>query len=232
MAFEGLIKELDARKQRALAMGGAQKLAERMAQGVLNARERIDRLFDEGSFSESGLFAVSSRPEDKESTPADGKVAGYGRINGREVAVVSNDFTVKGASSAQINIRKLKQMKAVAKKRGIPLVFLGESTGARMPDVMGAASIGSKDDPQEYLRLREVPWAAAVLGHCYGSSAWYDSAAGACMPMSAASSTRWWIPTNRRWMRSRPSCRTCRATTCSRRRSIPCPRARTRPSGT
>jgi acetyl-CoA carboxylase carboxyltransferase component len=186
MAFEALIKELDARKQRALAMGGAQKLAERKAQGVLNARERIDRLFDEGSFSESGLFAVSSRPEDKESTPADGKVAGYGRVNGREVAVVSNDFTVKGASSAQINIRKLKQMKAVAKKRGIPLVFLGESTGARMPDVMGAASIGSKDDPYEYQRLREVPWAAAVLGHCYGSSAWYGSMSDFCVMRKGA----------------------------------------------
>lgn len=186
MAFEALIKELDARKQRALAMGGAQKLAERKAQGVLNARERIDRLFDEGSFSESGLFAVSSRPEDKESTPADGKVAGYGRVNGREVAVVSNDFTVKGASSAQINIRKLKQMKAVAKKRGIPLVFLGESTGARMPDVMGASSIGSKDDPYEYQRLREVPWAAAVLGHCYGSSAWYGSMSDFCVMRKGA----------------------------------------------
>lgn len=186
MAFEALIKELDARKQRALAMGGAQKLAERKVQGVLNARERIDRLFDEGSFSESGLFAVSSRPDDKESTPADGKVAGYGRVNGREVAVVSNDFTVKGASSAQINIRKLKQMKAVAKKRGIPLVFLGESTGARMPDVMGASSIGSKDDPYEYQRLREVPWAAAVLGHCYGSSAWYGSMSDFCVMRKGA----------------------------------------------
>jgi acetyl-CoA carboxylase carboxyltransferase component len=186
MAFEELIKELDARKQRALAMGGPEKLAERKAQGLLNARERIARLFDAGSFSESGLHAVSNRPEDKASTPADGKVAGYGRINGREVAVVSNDFTVKGASSAQINIRKLKQMKGVAKKRGIPLVFLGESTGARMPDVMGASSIGSKDDPQEYLRMREVPWAAGVLGHCYGSSAWYGSMSDFCVMRKGA----------------------------------------------
>src|SRR5512146_2415309 len=122
MAFEDLLKELDARKQRALAMGGEQKLAERKAHGLLNARERIDRLFDAGSFAESGLYAVSSRPEDKATTPADGKVAGYGRIGGRETAVVSNDFTVKGASSAQINIKKLKHMKGVAKKRGIPLV--------------------------------------------------------------------------------------------------------------
>lgn len=186
MAFEELIKELDARKQRALGMGGPEKLAERKAQGLLNARERIARLFDQGSFLESGLHGVSSRPEDKEATPADGKVAGYGRVNGREVAVVSNDFTVKGASSAQINIKKLKQMKGVAKKRGIPLVFLGESTGARMPDVMGASSIGSKDDPYEYQRLREVPWAAGVLGHCYGSSAWYGSMADFCVMRKGA----------------------------------------------
>jgi acetyl-CoA carboxylase carboxyltransferase component len=186
MPFEELIKELDARKQRALAMGGEQKLAERKAQGFLNARERIERLFDTGSFIESGLYAVSNRPEDKAVTPADGKVSGYGRINGREAAVVSNDFTVKGASSAQINIKKLKHMKGVAKKRGIPLVFLGESTGARMPDVMGASSIGSKDDPLEYQRMREVPWAAGVLGHCYGSSAWYGAMSDFCVMRKGA----------------------------------------------
>ena len=181
MPFEDLLKELDARKQQALAMGGAEKLAQRKAQGWLNARERLARLFDPGSFMESGMYAVSNRPEDKESTPADGKVAGFGRIAGREAAAIANDFTVKGASSATINIKKLKHMKGVAKKRGIPIVFLGESTGARMPDVMGAASIGSKDDPVEYQRLRDSPWAAGVLGYCYGSSAWYASMSDFCV---------------------------------------------------
>ena len=161
MPLEELLKELEARRARALAMGGPEKLAQRKAQGVLNARERIERLIDPGTFIESGMLAVSNRPEDRATTPADGKVAGFGRINGREAAVVSNDFTVKGASSAAINIKKLKHIKTVAKKRGIPVVFLGESTGARMPDVMGASSIGSKDDPVEYQRMREVPWAAA-----------------------------------------------------------------------
>ena len=80
MAFEELLKELAARRQRALGMGGAEKLAQRKAQGVLNARERIDRLFDPGTFLESGLLAVSNRPEDRLTTPADGKVAGFGRI--------------------------------------------------------------------------------------------------------------------------------------------------------
>ena len=181
MPFEDLLKEFESRKQKALAMGGPEKLAQRAAQGVLNARERIDRLFDPGTYIESGMFAASNRPEDRETTPADGKVAGFGRIAGREAAVISNDFTVKGASSAGINIKKLKHMKAVAKKRGIPIVFLGESTGARMPDVMGASSIGSKDDPVEYQRMRESPWAAAVLGYCFGSSAWYASMSDFCV---------------------------------------------------
>jgi methylmalonyl-CoA decarboxylase subunit alpha len=181
MPFDDLLREMDERNQRALGMGGPERLAQRRAQGVLNARERIDRLFDPGSFVESGRYAVSNRPEDKASTPADGKVAGFGRINGREAAVMSNDFTVKGASSASINIRKLKHIKGVARKRGIPAVFLGESSGARMPDVMGADSIGSKDDPVEYQRLRESPWVAAALGYCFGSSAWYTSMADFCV---------------------------------------------------
>lgn len=181
MPFEDLLAELAARRARALAMGGEAKLAERRAQGVLNARERIDRLFDAGSFSESGLYATSNRPDDKDSSPADGKVSGFGRIDGRMAAVISNDFTVKGASSAAINIKKLKHMKGVARRRGIPIVFLGESTGARMPDVMGASSIGSKDDPTEYQRQRESPWAAAVLGYCFGSSAWYAAMSDFCV---------------------------------------------------
>ena len=186
MPFEDLLKELAERRQRALAMGGPAKLAQRKAEGVLNARERLDRLFDAGTFIETGMLAVSNRPEDRLTTPADGKVGGFGRINGREAAALANDFTVKGASSAKINIKKLKHLKLAAKKRGIPVVFLGESTGARMPDVMGASSIGSKDDPTEYQRMREVPWAAAVLGHCYGSSAWYGSMSDFCVMRKGA----------------------------------------------
>jgi len=57
------------------------------------------------------------------------------------------------------------------------MVFLGESTGARMPDVMGAANIAGGDRPTQYRRTRETPWVSAVLGHCYGSSSWYAALA-------------------------------------------------------
>jgi len=168
--------ELARREARALAMGGPDKLRRRRERGVLDARARIERLIDPGSFHEIGMLGVSMRPEDREATPADGKVTGYGRISGRRVAVVSNDFTVKGASSSMTNMRKIAHVKRVATERGMPIVFLGESSGARMPDNMGARGMGALlgNDPAQYVRDRRTPWAAAVLGQCFGSSAWYS----------------------------------------------------------
>ncbi len=172
-SFDALDREFAERTRKALAMGGDAKIARRREAGLLNARERIDRLADDGSFMEFGLFAQSARAPDRDRTPADGKIAGIVRVDGRAVAVVSNDFTVMGASSATVNGRKVGHVKELATRRGLPIVFLGESTGARMPDVMGARGIGAGDRPTQYRRMRETPWASGVLGHCYGSSSWY-----------------------------------------------------------
>jgi acetyl-CoA carboxylase carboxyltransferase component len=168
--------DFEQRQAHAMAMGGSRKLDRRREQGVLNARERIDRLFDPGSFIESGLFATSAVPVDSSSTPTDGKVAGFGRIQGRESAAVANDFTVMGASSGATNGRKIGHIKRVATQRGLPLVFLGESSGARMPDHMGSRGMGLLlgNDGAQYQRLREIPWASATLGLSYGSSSWYS----------------------------------------------------------
>lgn len=171
--FDELEREFEERAARARAMGGEAKLARRREEGILNARERIDRLADPGSFTEFGLFAQSIREPDRERSPADGKISGLVRIDGRPAAVVSNDFTVMGSSSSSTNGRKVGHLKELARRRGLPMVFLGESTGARMPDVMGASGIGAGDRPTQYRRMRETPWASAVLGHCYGSSSWY-----------------------------------------------------------
>ena len=176
MAFDDSLKQLAERRARALAMGGPDKLARRKSEGHLNARERIERLVDPGSFVESGLLATSNRPEMREKTPADGKVAGFARIDGRDIALVSNDFTVLGASSAVVNMKKIRHVKEAAGRRGMPLIFLGESSGARMPDRMGAAGRAIiAQDPAEYQRLRDTPWASALLGQCYGSSTWYSA---------------------------------------------------------
>ena len=177
MDLEKILAEHAERAETARGMGGPEKLAKRAAAGVLNARERLDRLLDDGRWFESGLFATSNRPEVSHRTPADGKIAGFGRVDGRPIGVVANDFTVLGASSSVVNGKKIRHVKETATRRGMPLVFLGESSGARMPDRMGAtgrASFGQ--DRHEYRRLRETPWVSANLGVCYGSSTWY-----ACM---------------------------------------------------
>jgi len=175
MAHDDLLKDLEQRRVKALAMGGRDKLARRRAAGVLNARERLAYLFDKDTFIESGLFGTSVIPEARDKSPGDGKITGYGKIHGREAACVANDFTVMGASSAATNMKKIGQMKRAAVSRGMPLVFLGESSGARLPDNMGARGMGSllALDPHQYLRQRESPWVSAALGLCYGSSTWY-----------------------------------------------------------
>lgn len=175
MSHDVLLEELRVRRGKARAMGGERKLAERRAAGLLNARERIDHLLDAGSFMESGLHAVAADRELRERTPADGKVAGFGRVDGRMVGVVSNDFTVLGASSSRINGKKMAHIKDVATRNGMPIVFFGESTGARMPEIMGAAGIGAGATRNRYRRMRETPWASCVLGPCYGSSSWYSA---------------------------------------------------------
>ncbi len=174
MSARDVLKQLEEKNAEALAMGGAEKLAQRKAEGHLNARERIDYLIDPGTFVESGRYARAIREEVRHKTPADGKVAGFARIAGREVSIVSNDFTVLGASSSVINMKKIRHVKGAATRYGMPLVFLGESAGARMPDRMGAAGRAIlAQDPIEYQRLRETPWVSALLGQCYGSSTWY-----------------------------------------------------------
>ena len=172
MAFEKEIAEHKARQERARAMGGEQKLERRRNQGFANARERVDYLFDPGSFRESGLFGVSYIPEMRDQTPTDGKVTGFGNVDGRKVGVVAYDFTVKGSSSSYTNNRKMSHIKEMGTKRGFPVVFLSESTGVRMPDVMGEG-MGFTDEGRRFLRHRKAPWVSAQLGPCFGSAAWH-----------------------------------------------------------
>ena len=177
MAFDELLKELEQHRAAARKMGKPAILDRMKKEGLLNARERLDYLLDENSFIESGLLATAARPEVRDKAPADGKIGGFGKLDGRWIGVVSNDFSVMGASSALNNLKKMKHVKDTGSKRGFPLVFIGESSGSRMPDRMGAQGrLIIAQDPNEYRRLRETPWVTAQLGDCYGSSTWY-----ACM---------------------------------------------------
>ncbi len=176
MGHDRRMQEFRQRRGRHLAMGGAEKLEARRRKGKLNARERISAFLDPGTFQELGLFGHSIAPGMADRTPADGKIIGWGAVDGRPVGVVANDMTVLGASSAFTNMKKIDYMRNVSCQKGIPLVFLAESTGARMPDSMGALGMSyGGQNPAQYRRLREAPWVSVILGPCYGSSSWYSA---------------------------------------------------------
>lgn len=175
MAHDALMAKLDEKRAHAASMGGKEKLEKRKARGQLNAQERLDALIDPGSFIETGLLGASSVfKEDEGRTPRDGKLTGFGKIDGRDVGVVVNDFTVKGASTSSTNSKKMGHVRRVAQEKGMPFVHVGESTGARLPDAMGSRGMGNLlgNDTTQFRRIRENPWASAALDNAFGSSAW------------------------------------------------------------
>lgn len=175
MAHEEILSELDRRRERASAMGGEAKLAKREASGSLNAWERVECLVDEDTFIETGLLGASSViKEDEAVTPRDGKICGFAKVDGRDIALCVNDFTTKGASTSATNSKKMGHLRSTATSKGMPFVHIGESTGARLPDAMGARGMGQLlgNDPNQFRRTRETPWVAAALNTSFGSSAW------------------------------------------------------------
>ena len=175
MVFEELLKVLEEKRHKALQMGGPEKVEKQHEKGWLTARERIDRLLDPDSFVEMGMFAHSPMPGMEEKTPADGLLCGYGLIEGRRVAIVANDFTVLASTNAEVNLKKLLQFKAQVKdKIQVPLIWLGEAGGARMPDCQGSKEVcsltgGGVDTLMpEYTHFRKQPFIFAAMGECYG----------------------------------------------------------------
>ena len=174
MVFKNMMEELENKQAAALMMGGPDKVEKQHAKGRLTARERIDALLDAGSFFEFGMLATSDLQGMEDRTPADGLILGYGTIDGREVGVIANDFTVLASTNARINLKKMLQFKAQIKKNRIPLIWLGEAGGARMPDCQGAKNIctlgggGTHTLFPEYTHFREMPFVMAAMGECYG----------------------------------------------------------------
>jgi acetyl-CoA carboxylase carboxyltransferase component len=178
MPFEKELEELQRRKKKALEMGGPEKVKRQHDRGKLTARERIDRLLDPGTFLEVGQLNHSDIPGMEDKTPADSKIGGFGKIEGRTVAVVANDFTVLAATSSRVAGHKEGEIKGISLRKGFPLVYLGEAGGARMPDIMGSRGMGSFGGGgfdtflQLNSRVRKSPMVTAIMGECYGMPTW------------------------------------------------------------
>jgi acetyl-CoA carboxylase carboxyltransferase component len=188
------IAELEQRRARALEMGGPEKVARQHGRGRLTARERIDALVDPGSFVELGLLVHSDVPEAEAKTPADGKVCGVARVDGRRVAVSAADPTVFAGAQGRVGSRKVHSLAELAFDKGYPLLLLDEGGGARIPDILGSDGVLSFPlSPAMYVhRQRRVPMATAILGDGFGETAW-DAAysdfvvqrKGTCMAVSS-----------------------------------------------
>jgi len=174
MAFEETLNHLSEKKKAALQMGGTAKIEKHHAKGKYTARERIAMLVDPDSFLEFGLLACSDMPGMEKKTPADSLICGYGLVDGRRVGVVANDFTVLASTNARINLKKMLQFKTQVKKNRVPLIWLGEAGGARMPDCQGSKNIctlgggGTNTLFAEYTHFRQIPFVMAAMGECYG----------------------------------------------------------------
>lgn len=174
MSHEEKMNKFYEKRKHQLTMGGEVKLKALKEKGKLNVRERLEYFFDPGTFHELGLFGHSQVREMARRTPTDGKIIGYGEVEGRPVAIVANDITILGASSSATNMRKLEYIKTYAIRNGLPLIFFGESSGQRMPDAMGSGRMGQGgQSATQYQRLRTAPWISVLMGPCYGSSSWY-----------------------------------------------------------
>ncbi len=175
MRFKEILEQLEEKRHQFLQMGGSEKIKRQHDRGWLTARERIEKLLDPGSFMEMGLFAHSDFPGMEDKTPADSLICGYGLINGRRVAVIANDFTVLASTNARVNLKKLLLFKKQIKEEvQVPLIFLGEAGGARMPDCQGSKEVcgltGYDLDGlrPEYTHFRTQPFIFAAMGECYG----------------------------------------------------------------
>ncbi|MEX2088387.1 MAG: carboxyl transferase domain-containing protein, partial [Bacteroidota bacterium] len=167
------IQQLLEMRTRALEGGGEKRVEEQHKKGKLTARERIDVLLDEGSFEEIGMF-VQHRSNDfgleKQKFLGDGVVTGHGRINGRPVAVFSQDFTIFGGSLSEAHAEKICRMMDLALKLGIPVIGLNDSGGARIQE--GVVSLGGYADIflRNTLASGVIPQLSAILGPCAGGA--------------------------------------------------------------
>jgi propionyl-CoA carboxylase beta chain len=167
------LRHLEDLERRAEQGGGEDRLRRQQEAGRLTARERIDFLFDAGSFQEVDKL-VTHRCRDfgmgDQVIPGDGVVAGHGRVDGRPVFAFAQDFTVFGGSLSETNAAKIVKIMDLALKMGAPVVGLNDSGGARIQE--GVLSLGGYADIflRNTLASGVIPQISAILGPCAGGA--------------------------------------------------------------
>jgi propionyl-CoA carboxylase beta chain len=168
-----ILRQLEEKRAAARLGGGERRIAQQHAKGKLTARERLEVLFDQGSFEEWDLF-VEHRSHDfgmeESRIPGDGVVTGHGTVNGRLVFAFSQDFTVFGGALSEAHAEKICKVMDKAMLVGAPIVGLNDSGGARIQE--GVASLAGYADvfQRNVLASGVVPQISLVMGPCAGGA--------------------------------------------------------------
>ena len=171
--MRAILKQLEERRENARLGGGERRIKAQHTKGKLTARERLDVLLDAGSFEEYDMF-VNHRCTDfgmeKQVYAGDGVVTGWGTINGRQVYVFSQDFTVLGGSLSETHAQKISKIMDMAARNGAPVIGLNDSGGARIQE--GVASLAGY--AEVFRRNVEVsgviPQISVIMGPCAGGA--------------------------------------------------------------
>ncbi len=171
--MEDKLRLLETKRAEAMLGGGTQRIAKEHAKGKLTARERIHLLLDAGTFEELGMLVSHRTTEfgmDKLQYPGDGVVTGYGKIDGRQVFVFSQDFTVFGGSLSETHAEKICKIMDLAIENKMPLIGLNDSGGARIQE--GVRSLGGYADIfyRNTNASGYIPQISAIMGPCAGGA--------------------------------------------------------------
>ena len=171
-----LVEDLHERREKAKLGGGPEKIERQHSQDKLTARERLALLIDEGTFTELGIHArphFSARAMDGKEAPADGVVTGYGKVDGRMVAVCAYDFTVMAGSMGMTGELKVTRLRELALQKRIPFIWLLDSAGGRIQEAAGSLFAGSGHlFREEVIMSGVIPQIAALMGPCAAGTAY------------------------------------------------------------
>jgi acetyl-CoA carboxylase carboxyltransferase component len=171
-----LVEDLHARRAEIALGGGEEKIARQHSQEKLTARERLALLIDEGTFVEMGIHArphFSQRAMEGKLAPADGVITGYGKVDGRLVAVCAYDFTVMAGSMGMTGELKVTRLRELALTKRIPFIWLLDSAGARIQEAVGSLFAGSGHlFREEVVMSGVIPQVAALMGPCAAGTAY------------------------------------------------------------
>jgi len=168
-----ILEELEARRATARLGGGQKRIDGQHAKGKLTARERIELLLDEGSFEEFDMF-VAHRCTDfgmeAQRPYGDGVITGWGTINGRQVYVFSQDFTVFGGSLSETHAQKICKIMDMAMRNGAPVIGMKDSGGARIQEGVSCLAGYAEIFQRNIMASGVVPQISMIMGPCAGGA--------------------------------------------------------------